>query len=637
MPGSYGFSPPPGGSRRPRGPRGFLTDEEKNNLPRITRAMVRRVMSYLKPYKAQFAAVFAAIFVSSSLGLVPSLLTKEIVDRALPGKKLTYLAMLVGVSFAATVALSLLSVLQNYINAWISQHIIYDMKNEMYAHVQGMGHRFFSTEKQGEIITRMTSDISGVQSVVSGTLSSAVGNFFTLATTLVALFSLSWQLALLSILTIPLFVLPTKKVGRTRWEIVSRTQAKNDEINQILNETFSVSGSLLVKLFTKEKREYNRFEGLNRDTVHLSIRENMAGQWFRMVINVVATIGPMLIYLVGGVLIAHNDPAVTVGTIIAVVTMLNRLYMPVTQLMDVQVDVIRSMAMFERIFDYLDRPQEIHNDPDAIKPAILRGDVEFRHVSFSYNKNVPVLRDVSFHITPGGMFALVGPSGAGKTTITNLIPRLYDATRGTVCIDGHDVRKLDLACLRRSVGVVTQDSYLFNGTVRENLLYANESATEAELEAACQAANIHDFILSLPDGYDTKVGNRGVKLSGGEKQRISIARVILKNPSILILDEATSSLDSISEKLIQDAMVPLLAGRTSLVIAHRLSTILAADCILVVQDGAIVESGTHEELLGRGGVYRKLYDTQFRKAPHTAVTPDSGGIPSRGPSSPRPL
>lgn len=621
MPGGFGFGPPP---RLGRGPRGILTEEEKRHMPKITKTMVKRVFSYLKPYHAQFALVFAAILVASVLGLVPSLLTKQIVDTALPQKNLSFLSLLIGFSFGATVVLNLLGVLQNYINAWISQHIIYDMKNEMYNHVQGMGHRFFTTEKQGEIITRMTSDISGVQSVVSGTLSSAVGNVFTLAATLAALFSMNWKLALLSIVTVPLFVIPTKKVGKTRWEIVSKSQEKADEINQILNETLSVSGSLLVKLFTREKREYGRFSALNHDTVKLNIRENMAGQWFRMVIGVVTTIGPMLIYLVGGILIAHGDPTVTVGTIIAVVTLLNRLYMPVTQLLDVQVEIIRSMALFERIFDYLDRPQEIRSLPGATKLARLRGDIVFDHVSFAYDKKVPVLRDVSFHISPGAMFALVGPSGAGKTTITNLIPRLYDATQGAVRVDGTDVREIDLSSLRAAVGVVTQDSYLFNGTVRENLLYAREDAAQEELERACKAANIHDFIVSLPEGYNTLVGNRGVKLSGGEKQRISIARVILKNPSILILDEATSSLDSISEKAIQDAIGPLLSGRTSLVIAHRLSTILAADRILVVKDGAIVESGTHEQLLQQNGVYRRLYDTQFRKSAPSALPHDPG-------------
>ena len=612
MPGGFGFGPR--GPHGPRGPRGFLTEEEKKHMPKITGALLCRIGRYLRPYALQFAAVFTVILASSSLGLVPSLLTREIVDRALPGKNLSYLGLLVGVSFGAITVLSLLNVLQNYINVWISQHIIYDMKNEMYLHIQGMGHRFFTAERQGEIITRMTSDISGVQSVVSGTLSNAVGNFFTLATTLIALFSLSWKLALLSILTVPLFVLPTKKVGRTRWTIVSKTQEKNDEINQILSEAFSVSGSLLVKLFTAEKREFERFRRLNQDTVRLSIRENMAGQWFRMVIRIVAEIGPTLIYFIGGVLIAAGDPAITVGTIIAVVTMLGRLYMPVTQLMDVQVDIVRSMALFERIFDYLDRPQEIRNGPHPRKPSSVRGDIEFRHVCFSYNRKVPILEDVSFHIPPGGIYALVGPSGAGKTTITSLIPRLYDVTGGSVLLDGIDVRQIDLSCLRAAIGVVTQDSYLFNGTVRENLLYANGHATRDQIEDACRTAHIHDFILSLPDGYDTQVGNRGVKLSGGEKQRLSIARVILKNPAVLILDEATSSLDSISERLIQQAMGPLMAGRTSLVIAHRLSTILAADCILVIKDGRIVESGTHEELLRLDGIYRRLYDTQFRKA-----------------------
>lgn len=612
MPGGFGFGfgPPP---RLGRGPRGILTDEEKQHMPKITRALVLRVAGYMKPYKPQFAGVFLTILVSSALGLVPPLLTQKIVDTAIPHKNIAELAVIIAWSLGATIAVRLFGVLQNYINAWISQHIIYDMKNEMYRHVMGMSHRFFSTEKQGEIITRMTSDVNGVQSVVSDTLSNAVGNFFTLATTLAALFSMNWKLALLSILTVPLFVIPTKRVGKTRWEIVTQTQAKNDEMNQILNETLSVSGSLLVKLFAREKTEFGRFEKLNHQTVKLSIRENMAGQWFRMVIGIVTTIGPMLIYLVGGILIAMNDPGVTIGMIIAIVTLLNRLYMPVTQLLDVQVEVIRSMALFERIFDYLDRKQEVANRPGAA-PAPENCEIEFRDVGFSYNPSIPVLKNISFRIPRGAMFALVGPSGAGKSTITSLIPRLYDVTSGQVLYGGRDVRDIELSSLRTAIGMVTQDTYLFNGTVRENLLYAREDATEEELESACKTANIHDFILSLPDGYDAQVGNRGIKLSGGEKQRISIARAVLRSPSVLILDEATSSLDSISERAIQDAIGPLLHGRTSLVIAHRLSTILAADQILVVEGGQIVERGRHEELVRREGTYKKLYDTQFKRA-----------------------
>jgi ATP-binding cassette subfamily B protein len=322
----------------------------------------------------------------------------------------------------------------------------------------------------------------------------------------------------------------------------------------------------------------------------------------------------MLLYLVGGILIAKGDAAVTIGTIIASVTLLGRLYGPVSSLFNLQVDITRSMALFQRIFDYFDRKREVENKPGALRPERIRGDIEFRDVGFSYVAGHPILRGIRFHLAPGEMVALVGPSGAGKSTVTNLIPRLYDVTDGAVLVDGTDVRDLDLDILRASIGVVTQDTYLFNGTVKENLLYAKASATQEELESACRAAHIHDFIATLPDGYDSLVGNRGIKLSGGEKQRVSIARVILKDPSIMLLDEATSSLDSISESAIQAAIEPLLKGRTSLVIAHRLSTVMAADRILVLSGGEIVETGRHEDLVERSTVYKELYETQFKKA-----------------------
>jgi ATP-binding cassette subfamily B protein len=349
--------------------------------------------------------------------------------------------------------------------------------------------------------------------------------------------------------------------------------------------------------------------------VKLNIKESKAGRWFRVAMSTFTNIGPMLIYLAGGVIIIlRGDSGLTVGDITVMVSLLSRMYMPVNSLMNIQVDVIRSLALFTRIFQYFDIKPEIENAPDAITPSAMNGDLEFDNVVFSYEKDIPVLNGVSFTVPAGKTVALVGPSGAGKSTIINLIPRIYDVLGGSVRIDGNDIRKLDLAYLRRNVGVVTQDTYLFNASVKDNLLYAKADATQEELEDACRKANIHDFIMSLPDKYDTIVGNRGLKLSGGEKQRLSIARVILKNPPILIFDEATSSLDSISESLIQDAIDPLLKGRTSIIIAHRLSTILAADEILVIKDGVIEERGSHNGLVVNGGVYTELYETQFRRA-----------------------
>ena len=603
------------GPGRGMGPRGFLTDEEKKNMPKVSGALIKRILSYLKPYWLQFLLVFGAILLSSVLGLLPSIITGRIVDEALVGRNMTLLIKLLILAFVTLAGSQVISVLESYINAWISQRIIFDMKNQMYDHLQHMPHAFFTSEKQGDIITRMNTDISGVSSVISGTLSSIVSNIATVVTTLVALFTMSWKLAIIGIVVIPLLVIPTKSVGKTRWKILSDSQAKNDEMNQMLNETLSVSGSLLVKLFGREQKEYERFVRINEEATNLSLKEARSGKLFFVLMGMFTQIGPLLIYFAGGVLIIKNlDPALTVGMITATVSLINRLYRPVESLLNIQVDFTRSLALFTRIFDYLDRENTIQSPKDGQKPDIANQAVTYDHVRFGYDPENPILTDVSFTVPGGKMYAIVGPSGSGKSTIVNLIPRLYDVQAGSVSIAGTDVRSFDLEYLRGNIGVVTQDTYLFNGTIMENLLYAKEDATPEEIQEACRIASIHDFIVSMPDGYQTVVGNRGLKLSGGEKQRLSIARVILKNPKILILDEATSALDSISENAIQSALESLMAGRTSIVIAHRLSTILKADRILVVSDGTIREQGSHEELLSRGGTYKELYETQFRPA-----------------------
>ena len=602
---------PPG---RNFGPRGFLTDEEKQNLPKVDAALIRRILSYLKPYWLQFLLVFVTIFLSAVLGLMPSIITGRIVDEALVGKNMRLLIQLLLTAFVTLSASQVISVFESYINAWISQRIIFDMKNQMYDHLQHMPHAFFTSERQGDIITRMNTDISGVSSVVSGTLSSIVSNIVTVVTTLVALFTMSWQLAIIGIVVIPLLVLPTKTVGKTRWKLLTDSQAKTDEMNQLINETLSVSGSLLVKLFTREKREYERFVAVNEEVTQLSLKEQRSGRWFRVVMGMFTQVGPLLIYFAGGwFIISRADPGLTVGTITATVALVNRLYRPVESLLNIHVDFTRSLALFTRIFDYFDMENSIVSPENGAKPDVKDADIVYDHVVFSYDPEKPLLKDIDFTVPGGKMYAIVGGSGSGKSTVVNLIPRLYDVLGGSVKIAGVDVRDFDLSYLRSCIGVVTQDSYLFNGTIRENLLYAKEDATQEEIDAACYIANLTDFIASQPDGYDTMVGNRGLKLSGGEKQRLSIARVILKDPKILILDEATSALDSITENAIQEALEALMEGRTSIVIAHRLSTILKADRILVVKDGVIAEQGSHEELLSLGGTYRELYETQFRQ------------------------
>ena len=603
-----------GGNGFKGGRGGFLTEEEKQNSPKITLRLLKRMFSYLVPYWKQLIVSVLAIIISSVFGVFPTILTGRIIDEGLLEQNLPVLIRLIGLSFGVLILANLISVLESYTNVWMAENITFDMRNKMYSHLQRMSHRFFTTSKQGDIITRMTSDIGGVQSVLTGTWTSILQNFATLTVALVTMYTKSPLLATIGIVVVPLFILPTKRVGKRRWEITLESRKHNDDINQILNETLSVSGQLLSKLFVTEAYEFERYQEANKQMIRLNIKESMAGKWFRVVINVFTNIGPMLIYLVGGILIIeYGNTDLTIGDITVMVALLGRMYGPVNSLLNIQVDMIRSMALFDRIFEYFDLPVEIDNDPQALRPESFAGELAFEEVSFHYDPDQTILNNVSFELKPGSSVAIVGPSGAGKSTIINLIPRLYDVTGGRILLDGVDIRKLDLAFLRQHIGVVTQDTYLFNGTIRENLLYAKPDATQAEIEQACREANIHAFISGLPKGYDAVVGNRGMKLSGGEKQRLSIARIILRKPGLIIFDEATSSLDSISEHAIQEAIEPILAKSTSLIIAHRLSTILSADEILVLEKGKIVERGDHETLVKKGGIYTMLYNTQMKQ------------------------
>ncbi len=601
-------------SRPVRGGCGFLSEEEKANQPKITKELLWRIASFLKPYWKQMALVGLAILLSSVLGVLPAVLTGRIIDEGLIGQDLKLLIWLLAISFGVTLSANLIGVFESYLNSWIGEHITFDMRNRMYRHLQSMPHQFFTTNNQGDIITRMTSDISGVQQIITGTLTNILSNVMTLTVALVAMYQKNWILATLGIMIVPLFTLPTKRVGKTRWGLTREVQARTDEVNGILNETLSVSGQLLVKLFNKEEAEANRYENINRQMVGLNIRERMAGRWFRVALSTFSSIGPMLIYLVGGVLMIRTGSDLSVGDITVMVALLGRMYSPVNSLMDIQVDWIRSLALFTRIFEYFDLSVEITSPISAKAPSRAQGEIRFENVSFSYETNRPILKDISFSLNSGNSIAIVGPSGSGKSTISHLIPRLYDVDHGSVKFDGIDVRELELGWLRSNVAMVTQETYLFNGSIRENLMYAKSSASDQEIITAAKKANIHDFIIRLPQGYETMVGNRGLKLSGGEKQRLSIARALLKDPAVLIFDEATSSLDSISENLIQQAIDPLITTRTSIVIAHRLSTILAADEILVMENGRITERGTHLELLKAGGGYTELYETQFSEA-----------------------
>ena len=601
----------PPGMGGPMGRNSYMTEKEKRKVPKVTKALLKRVFSYLKPYRFQLGLSVFLIIISAALSTMPSILTGKIIEDGLIKQDMKALVFYILLSFGLTLGASLIGVAQNFINTWIAQHTTYDMRNQMFRHLQTMSQRFFTSNNQGDIITRMTSDIDGVERVITNTFSSILSNSITLVVALVAMFQRNWILATIGIVIVPLFAIPTRKAGETRWSLTQKAQEKNDEINGILNESLSVSGQLLVKLFGKEKYEYKRYRHANRKMIGLNIKQNMAGRWFFVIISTFTNIGPMLLYFVGGLLMMKYNSSLTVGDISVMVALLSRMYMPVNSLLNVQVDWMRSMALFSRIFEYIDMKPEIEQPENAVRLEDPKGNIVFDHVDFHYDPERPILKDISFELKPGKSIAIVGPSGSGKSTIINLIPRLYDVIGGVVTFDGIDVRQLDLSDLRSSIGIVSQETYLFNGTIRDNLLYAKDDATEEEMIEACRKANIYDFISSQETGLDTVVGNRGLKLSGGEKQRISIARILLKNPTVFIFDEATSALDSISESKIQEAIDPIIKSRTSILIAHRLSTILAADEILVVKDGAIVERGTHKELVSAGGVYQELYETQF--------------------------
>ena len=646
---------------------GYLEEQKKRGRKTDARTL-RRVAAAFAPYKFQVVLVLTAILLTTVLGLVNPFLIQFIFDDAIGKRNITLLFILVGIMFVMPIITGIIGVGQTYLNNIIGQRVMRDFRNRLYDHLQSMSLRFFTSTRTGEIQSRLSNDVGGVQSVVTDTATSVVSNVSTALSTIIAMLIISPLLTLISLGLLPLFLFITYKVGNVRRTTSKETQQSLASLTAMMQETLSVSGILLTKTFGRQKYAQQRFETENQKLTNLEVRQQMIGRWFFMFIGTFFSIMPAVIYLVAGLQIIHSpaNPAITLGGIVAFTTLQSRIFFPLGQLLNVQVEIQGALALFDRIFEYLDMPIEIKDRPNAlyIKPDDMRGEITFNDVTFTYIRDDsdspnpllapsqtgnddnapraispqpvtvptevaaeeqepqeirPALSHVSFDIKPGQLAALVGPSGAGKTTITYLVPRLYDVDSGEVEIDGHDVRDIALESLGDNIGVVTQETYLFHASVRENLLYAREDATEEEMIAAAKAAAIHDRIMELDDGYDTVVGERGYKLSGGEKQRIAIARVILKNPRILILDEATSALDTHSERLIQAALEPLMKNRTTLAIAHRLSTILSADLILVVNRGEIVEQGTHDELMAMNGLYAQLYNEQFSREVSAAV------------------
>jgi len=626
------------------------------------RHLARRTLALFRPHRRQVLLVVGLICFTSGLGVVNPILIKFVFDALFPrgggGPDMSRVALYAGLMIGIPVITGVVGIAQTYEINNIGQELMEDLRNSLYAHLQGLSMRFFTSTRTGEIQSRFTNDVGGIQSVVTDTASSIISNVVVILSTLVAMVILSWQLTVLSLFMMPVFLLLTYRAGNARRKVTLLAQESKAEMSAITQETLSISGILLGKTFGRQREEMERFRNENRRVAELSVRAAMVGRVLFAMIQVFFSIAPALVYLVAAFVILHSNGlsgGITAGTIVAITTLQSRLFFTLGQMLAVSVEVQSSLALFERIFDYLEIPQDIVDAPDAVPlPARRDGaDIELDHVYFRYeqvqlttqrgtkhaDQEAPrpwAIQDIDLRVRPGQLAAIVGPTGAGKTTISYLIPRLYDVNLGAVRIDGYDVRTLTLGSIAEQLGIVTQETYLFHATVRRNLLYAKPDATQEELEAACRAAFIHDRIMELHDGYDTVVGERGYRFSGGEKQRIAIARVVLKSPRLLILDEATASLDTTSERLVQAALSPLMRERTTIAIAHRLSTILATDIIFVIDHGRLVERGTHDELLAVGGLYARLYEQQFsrqgaRTRPRgaSAARSGDGAIPDR--------
>ncbi len=639
----------------------WMAMRQGDEKPKVTRELLLRVLAYARPYWRHISSMLVTILLSTGLSLITPLIFRQMIDKVLPAKNLNQLTLLALALLLVPILNGVISVIQRRLNSIVGEGVIYDLRVALFARLQRMSLRFFTNTKVGELMSRLNNDVVGAQNAISNTIVGIVTNIVETIALMIVMLSLEWRLTIISVLILPLLIVAARRLGNTLREIARKAMQLNAQMNAHMNETLNIGGALLVKLFGRANEETNRFRERASNVRDIGIERAVIGSVFFMILGLVSAVGTALVYGLGGYFVIQGT--FTIGTIVAFGSYLGQLYGTLQGLASAPVDFSTSMVSFERVFELLDLPQDIAEKPDARALKNIKGELEFDHVTFNYSvdesrllKDVKrygkmedvsavlsltdknsgkkkdeepesrggtsesttqarevALEEVSFLARPGQLVALVGPSGAGKTTTTYLIPRLYDPTSGTIRIDGNNLQDVTLDSLSDAIGMVTQETYLFHDTIRTNLTYAKMDATQAEIEAAAQAANIHQFIAELPDRYDTVVGERGYRLSGGEKQRIALARVILKDPRILVLDEATSSLDSESEALIQEALKRVMAGRTSIVIAHRLSTILAADLILVMDRGHIVERGTHNELIEMNGLYAQLYETQFKR------------------------